>query len=106
MSLLVPTIAAFTWSAVQPGWSWRRAAATPATWGAAMDVPDRATTPPPKAADTIDSPGATRSGLRSSDPETGPLELNHASASSFVLAPTVIARREAPGVLIVKYCTS
>src|SRR5580765_3641996 len=49
------------------------------------------------------TPGATTSGLRFQSGAAGPRDENVASVAPRSLAPTQIARREAPGVPMVKY---
>jgi hypothetical protein len=49
------------WSGVARGDPDRRTATAPATWGAAIDVPNRSVKRPPGTAEVIVSPGARRS---------------------------------------------
>ena len=76
----VETTDAATCGAVQFGCACTDSAATPATCGAAIDVPERmdAPLPEPTAAEAIDTPGAATSGLMALSPERGPDELNEA----------------------------
>ncbi len=71
-------MAALTWPAVQPLWAWRARAATPATCGDAMDVPEivAGRLPVPTPAETMLTPGAETDGLRPLSPERGPPEEN------------------------------
>ena len=50
-----------TWSAVSPGATERTRAATPTTWGVAMDVPLYVAYPPPKTVERMAEPGAATS---------------------------------------------
>ena len=56
-------------------------AATPATWGAAIEVPDFTSgpLPVPTPADTVDTPGAVTLALRPESPVRGPPELKEAN---------------------------
>src|SRR5436190_18451872 len=78
--------------------SFRSSAATPATCGAAIDVPVIETSPPPRRAETICDPGAITSGFIASDAGDGPRQLNDATAPASSIAPTVIAVRAVPGL--------
>ena len=64
----------------RPGHSrraWRTSAPAPATWGDAIDVPvmGAESDPDPARADSMDEPGADRSGLSRARGQTGPREL-------------------------------
>ena len=93
-----------------PGWACLRIAARPATWGAAIDVPDTevyssstgAPIPVPAARPaTMSTPGAMTSGFRPPSPMRGPRLENHAVVSLPSTAPTVSAASAAPGEVIV-----
>src|ERR1035437_4828706 len=66
--------AALTCSGDQRGCAWRTRAAVPATWGAAIEVPDSRSPPMPvpAAADKTDTPGAAMSGFSALSPLRGP----------------------------------
>src|SRR5690606_21532419 len=74
----VDTIAAATCGAVHDGCDCTARAATPATCGAAIEVPEMiaAPFPVPTPADEIDTPGAATSGLIALSPERGPPDEN------------------------------
>mgnify|MGYP001110805925 CR=1 FL=1 len=76
----VPTTADAICDAFHFGWAWTVSAATPATCGAAIEVPDSTveSLPVPTAADEIETPGAATSGLSPESPFTGPPELKSA----------------------------
>ena len=76
----VETSEAATCGAAHAGCASTESAATPATCGAAIEVPDRiaAPLPEPTAADEIDTPGAATSGPMALSPERGPAEVNDA----------------------------
>ena len=85
-----------------------RIAASPATWGVAIEVPDRvvyhASTGSPSdvpraRAATMPTPGATTSGFVPPSPSRGPRPENEAAWSSPSTAPTVRAASAAPGAL-------
>src|SRR2546422_5146673 len=79
------------------GWAWRVSAATPATCGDAIDVPESAAPalPVPMAVEMMLMPGAVTSGLRPLSPLRGPPEVKLAKPVKlgFVrdAAPTVVA---------------
>src|SRR6187399_1696993 len=64
------------------GCAWRVSAATPATWGDAIEVPDRnlPPLPVPDAVEKMLRPGPVISGLRALSPVRGPPEENDAKA--------------------------
>src|SRR5687767_2368009 len=70
-------MAAFTSSVVQVGCAWRTRAATPATCGEAIEVPESTypLSPVPDAVETVLTPGAVMSGFRKLSPFRGPPEL-------------------------------
>ena len=76
----VETIAAEIRSVSHVGWACTVSAATPATCGAAIEVPEStdASPPVPTATDEIETPGAATSGLIELSPLRGPDELNQA----------------------------
>src|SRR3989442_13682897 len=67
----------------QLGWSCRRIAAAPATWGEDIEVPEREVAPVPLPASTerMAPPGAVMSGLRAESPNRGPREVKDWSRS-------------------------
>ena len=67
-------IAALTSFTDQFGWAAMTRAATPATCGVAMEVPESTSTPVPvpMPAATMLTPGAVTSGLRALSPKRGP----------------------------------
>src|SRR4051794_3782491 len=74
------------------GWACRVSAATPATCGDAIEVPESvaAPLPVPTPVDTIDTPGALSCGLRKLSPKRGPLDENDATASKAGLGTVVL----------------
>src|SRR6267142_6421786 len=84
-------------STFQVGCAWRVSAATPATYGEDIDVPDIAAPalPVPIAVEMMLTPGAVMSGLRPLSPVRGPPEVKLANAvkPGFVMdaAATVVA---------------
>ncbi len=81
VGVAVPTMAALTSRADQPGWASLTSAAMPETAGAAMEVPDIPLPLDPDApsAEMTETPGAVTSGCRPLSPERGPAELNEAT---------------------------
>src|SRR5438046_5011938 len=68
-------------STFHAGWAWRVSAATPATCGEDIDVPESAAPalPVPMAVEMILTPGAVTSGLRPLSPPRGPPEVKLAN---------------------------
>src|SRR5260221_4943962 len=85
-------IAAFTCSGVHRGCAWMTRAATPATCGVDIDVPDSRTpsVPVPTAAEKTDKPGAEMSGLRLPS-AAGPPDEKSATARNAGLARAPLA---------------
>src|SRR6266513_3736736 len=95
-------------STFQVGCAWRVSAATPATCGEAIDVPDAAAPalPVPLAVEMMLTPGAVTSGLRPLSPPRGPPEVKLAkpvkfglvmdAAATVVAVPSAAARSFAP----------
>ena len=100
-SLAEPIRADLTSAGDQSRWSWRRSAAAPETCGAAIEVPLIVVFPPPRAVELMLLPGAVSSGLMSSSARSGPREDVAEMPSLLSVLPTVRARGEVPGVLMV-----
>src|SRR5437879_11018015 len=68
-------------STFQVGWAWRVSAATPATCGEAIEVPEIAAPalPVPMPVEMMLTPGAVTSGLRPLSPVRGPPEVKLAN---------------------------
>src|SRR5438874_1103375 len=68
-------------STFHAGWAWRVSAATPATCGEDIDVPESASPalPVPMAVEMMLTPGAVTSGLRPLSPPRGPPEVKLAN---------------------------
>src|SRR2546426_538563 len=90
------------------GWAWRVSAATPATCGEDIDVPESAAPalPVPMAVEMMLTPGAVTSGLRPLSPPRGPPEVKLANpvklglmmdaAATVVTVPFATSRSFAP----------
>src|SRR5438309_3462364 len=97
-------------STFQVGWAWRVSAATPATCGEAIEVPEIAAPalPVPMPVETMLTPGAVTSGLRPLSPVRGPPEVKLANpvklgfvtdaATTVVAVPFAAASSFAPSV--------
>ena len=107
----MPTIAALICSAFHFGCACRVSAATPATCGADIEVPDSVSgpLPVPTPADTVETPGAVISGFSALSPLRGPADENDAmprklgfcsSAFVTVTLPPSAARSRAPSELL------
>src|SRR5918992_5737369 len=89
----VSASADLTCATVQVGCRWVSSAAAPATWGAAMLVPEKPAHVPLRAGteERIWTPGAETSGFSWREIGVGPAEEKSAIRASTVVAPTEIA---------------